>query len=438
MALHTKILTGPNTVTRNGSTIAYASYNLPTSIAAGANSSTLSYGAWRNRTKQVAVTSGVTETTIYVAGLVEKVTKGSTVEYRHQIEATPGTVAVYVRKSLASNIMYYLHRDHLGSPEMITNSSGTSLVKLSFSAYGERRDVDWDGPVSSTHLATAANTTRHGFTDHEHLDSVKLIHMGGRVYDPLIGRFLSRDPYIDGVGSSQGANGYGYVHNNPLSLWDPTGYDAEDLDEIVVTGRRSRWRSVFLEEFARFLSQPFAGGAPAGGGGPGGTDRTATPPAEPKEPGTEVPQEQQPTVECPGNGLNAGASFGAYAGPGAEFKGGSDLGNKFGTLRVGFGVGGGGSIDRAPVIPGPVFDRGIPGWVISVTYDFAVSWLFLDFGFSGGAARNLTSGESSPVFSPSVSGGAGTKFQISLGAEVTHYLARQPSSVATSCSTSGR
>jgi hypothetical protein len=50
-------------------------------------------------------------------------------------------------------------------------------------AYGERRDVDWDGPVSSTHLTTAANTTRHGFTDHEHLDSVKLIHMGGRVYD---------------------------------------------------------------------------------------------------------------------------------------------------------------------------------------------------------------------------------------------------------------
>ena len=216
-----------NMTTRNGSTIAYASYNLPTSIAAGANSSTLSYGAWRNRIKQVAVTSGSIETTVYVAGLVEKVTKGSTVEYRHQIQATPGTVAVYVRKSSASNIMYYLHRDHLGSPEMITNSSGTSLVKLSFSAYGERRDVDWDGPVSSTHLATAANTTRHGFTDHEHLDSVGLIHMGGRVYDPVVGRFLSRDPYIDGLGSSQGANGYAYVWNNPLTRWDPTGYGGQ-------------------------------------------------------------------------------------------------------------------------------------------------------------------------------------------------------------------
>ena len=290
-----------NMVTRNGSTISYASYNLPTSIASGANSSTLTYGAWRNRIKQVAVSSGSTETTVYVGGLLEKVTKGSTVEYRHQIEATPGTVAVYVRKSSASNIMYYLHRDHLGSPEMITNSSGTSLVKLSFSAYGERRDVDWDGPVSSTHLGTAANTTRHGFTDHEHLDSVKLIHMGGRVYDPLIGRFLSRDPYIDGVDSSQGANGYGYVHNNPLSRWDPTGYSWMGMEEIIVDGKKGcgagstlcnvnlppDWRPYFQNNF-------MFGPPPAPLGSAGGA---TTPPAEPKEAGTEEPQEPKPPCE---------------------------------------------------------------------------------------------------------------------------------------------
>ncbi len=59
--------------------------------------------------------------------------------------------------------------------------------------------------------------------------------MGGRVYDPLIGRFLSRDPYIDGVGSSQGANGYAYVWNNPLTRWDPTGYAGVELENIIVT-----------------------------------------------------------------------------------------------------------------------------------------------------------------------------------------------------------
>ncbi len=59
--------------TRNGSTIGYSSYNLPNVIMAGSNSSTLYCGASRNRYKQVTVTSGVSETTIYVGGLLEKV-----------------------------------------------------------------------------------------------------------------------------------------------------------------------------------------------------------------------------------------------------------------------------------------------------------------------------------------------------------------------------
>jgi RHS repeat-associated protein len=38
--------------------------------------------------------------------------------------------------------------------------------------------------------------TNRGFTGHEHIDEMGLIHMNGRVYDPQIGRFLSADPYI--------------------------------------------------------------------------------------------------------------------------------------------------------------------------------------------------------------------------------------------------
>jgi RHS repeat-associated protein len=383
-------------VTRNGSTIAYASYNLPTSIAAGANSSTLSYGAWRNRIKQVAVTSGSTETTVYVAGLVEKVTKGSTVEYRHQIQATPGTVAVYVRKSSASNLMYYLHRDHLGSPEMITNSSGTSLVKLSFSAYGERRDVDWDGPVSSTHLTTAANTTRHGFTDHEHLDSVKLIHMGGRVYDPLIGRFLSRDPYIDGVDSSQGANGYGYVHNNPLSLWDPTGYTAEELEEILVTGRRSRWRSVYLDEIARFLSQPFAGNA-QGGGGAGGANGATTPPAEPKEGGKELqvsdPEKELACAQSAADAARPLATVAAFTAGGAQHGGawgalgGLGLGALTASLMESFSSDEG-MMQAANGLGAVAMERGNPSGYFGAMLDDATQRAFPDrpgIGIVGGA-----------------------------------------------------
>jgi len=42
-----------------------------------------------------------------------------------------------------------------------------------------------------------------GFTDHEHLDSVGLIHMNGRVYDPTISRFVSADPFVQFPQNSQ-------------------------------------------------------------------------------------------------------------------------------------------------------------------------------------------------------------------------------------------
>ena len=48
--------------------------------------------------------------------------------------------------------------------------------------------------------------------------------MNGRVYDPVIGRFLSADPYIQAPYNSQSYNRYSYVWNNPLSATDPSGF----------------------------------------------------------------------------------------------------------------------------------------------------------------------------------------------------------------------
>ena len=48
--------------------------------------------------------------------------------------------------------------------------------------------------------------------------------MNGRVYDYNVGRFMSVDPFIQGVGNSQGINPYSYVMNNPLWGTDPSGY----------------------------------------------------------------------------------------------------------------------------------------------------------------------------------------------------------------------
>ncbi len=48
--------------------------------------------------------------------------------------------------------------------------------------------------------------------------------MNGRVYDPVLGRFLSADPHVDDPDDSQAFNRYSYVSNNPLSYTDPSGY----------------------------------------------------------------------------------------------------------------------------------------------------------------------------------------------------------------------
>ena len=48
--------------------------------------------------------------------------------------------------------------------------------------------------------------------------------MNGRVYDPLIGRFMSADPFVQSPGNLQSYNRYAYVWNNPLSMTDPSGY----------------------------------------------------------------------------------------------------------------------------------------------------------------------------------------------------------------------
>jgi RHS repeat-associated protein len=430
-------------------------------IAAGTNSSTLSYGAWRNRSKQVAISGGSTETTISVAGLLEKVTRDGVTEYRHRIAATPGVVAIYTRRSAGSPLSdtYYVHRDHLGSPELITRANGTAVVGLSFSAYGERRDTDWDGPIGSTDLATLGNTTREGYTGHAMLDGVGLVHMNGRVYDPVIGRFLSRDPIVDGR-VSQGANGYAYVWSNPLTLTDPSGYVA-----VNVTNRYLGFTSNFtrsgapatvridpvtglevvdvedsrlprqidsqqLDQIRNQIASPSAAGGERGGGDGDSGERAAD---------QRAPHEQQGDSDtCRGNDHDIGASAGAYAGPGLEGKVGNDGGNRFGTLRVGFGLGGGASIDSSPSIPGPEFDRSRSGWVVSVTYDFSVGYGPFAWGLAAGASRNLTSRESSPTVDLSASADVGTRLQISLGAEVTHYRARAPSSADRSCSTSGR
>ncbi|HZH72823.1 MAG TPA: DUF5675 family protein, partial [Mariniphaga sp.] len=62
-----------------------------------------------------------------------------------------------------------------------------------------------------------------GFTSHEWLPEFNLYNMNGRLYDPVVGRFLSPDNFVQMPDNTQNFNRYSYALNNPLRYTDPSG-----------------------------------------------------------------------------------------------------------------------------------------------------------------------------------------------------------------------
>lgn len=112
-------------------------------------------------------------------------------------------------------------RDRLGST--LDAIDGSLVTQRAFDAFGAARNGDMSSRPNGTLNLTP--DTIHGFTSHTHEDDVALVHMNGRVFDPILARFISVDP-IAQAGDSQGLNPYSYVGNRPFSGTDPTGYAA--------------------------------------------------------------------------------------------------------------------------------------------------------------------------------------------------------------------
>jgi RHS repeat-associated protein len=125
------------------------------------------------------------------------------------------------RGTLVCQSTRYFHQDHLGSIAVITDEAGVVVERLAYDPWGKRRNAN--GNTDPTDSLVGLSTDR-GYTEHEHLDEVGVIHMNGRVFDPLIGRFMSVDPFIQAPFELQSHNRYAYVMNNPLAFTDPSGY----------------------------------------------------------------------------------------------------------------------------------------------------------------------------------------------------------------------
>ena len=160
----------------------------------------------------------------------KEVTDSGMTEHKHYLSAGGMVFAMQITRSgnltqggstKPQESLQYLHHDHLGSVAVVTDHTGSVVERLAYDPWGKRRFPNGTADVNDTIVGL---TIDRGFTMHEHLDEMGLIHMNGRIFDPLIGRFMSADPFIQAPENLQSHNRFAYVMNNPLSYTDPSGY----------------------------------------------------------------------------------------------------------------------------------------------------------------------------------------------------------------------
>ncbi len=117
-----------------------------------------------------------------------------------------GLLSVPVQAALE---LYYMHNDHLGTPQMITDAN---------------RDVVWKGrmmPFGRVDVEVEVVTNHRRFAGQHYDIESALNYNYFRNYDPGLGRYIQSDP----TGLRGGLNTYAYAASNPLGNVDPFGLD---------------------------------------------------------------------------------------------------------------------------------------------------------------------------------------------------------------------
>jgi RHS repeat-associated protein len=231
---------GIGNITSNGrlGTYAYDSAHPHAATAAGANTYTydgaglMTSGAgrtlvWDGDNLLSSVTqAGVTTTYAYDADgtRIQQADGKTTLRYvgeGYEVNATAGTTTKYIsvagvlvaRKDGATP--YWVHTDQQGSIQAETNAAGAEVYRKQYAAFGE---------VTSS--AGSLGAESRGFTA-QRQDSSGLVYLDARYYDPVLGRFVSPNPVIDGQ-DTIGLNRYAYAANDPVNHVDKSGLDCHD------------------------------------------------------------------------------------------------------------------------------------------------------------------------------------------------------------------
>ena len=126
-------------------------------------------------------------------------------------------LAMTVHGVSTTNTYYYL-TDHLGSVIAITDTNGAIVESYDYDAWGRVQAYDSE----NLPLEQSALGNRIAFQGREYSWATGLYYFRARWYDPVTGRWLSKDP----IGISGGLNQYVAFENNPVMALDPDGLQA--------------------------------------------------------------------------------------------------------------------------------------------------------------------------------------------------------------------
>jgi RHS repeat-associated protein len=188
-----------NLVTGGGRSLTWNAENRPVSIG----TASMVYDGAGERIKKVVSGS----TTLYPMGDDYEVANGVVTKYLR----AAGLGVFAKRVGGADAHTYWLHTDHLGSIQAMTDERGLEVLRRAYRPFGENLAETGSQPESLGYIG-------------ERVDESNLSYLHARYYDPALGGFLSPDPSAP-TAPGVGKNRFLYALGDPINLRDTTGLE---------------------------------------------------------------------------------------------------------------------------------------------------------------------------------------------------------------------
>ncbi|WP_416968495.1 polymorphic toxin-type HINT domain-containing protein [Streptomyces sp. 4F14] len=154
------------------------------------------------------------QATLYLGDTEVTVAAGGALVNTQRTYSAPGGAVMRYAQGSSTEYLVALAGDHQGSTYVEVGLDGSMPVRV--------RKQDPFGNQRGTGTVGVDFQSNKGFLGANRDDASGFQPLGARLYDPVVGRFLSADPVLD-LNDVLQSNGYSYAHNNPVTMSDPTG-----------------------------------------------------------------------------------------------------------------------------------------------------------------------------------------------------------------------